>query len=416
MNQIKQLAVALSIALKTPVSARKPMGSGRWLWISASCAALSLVAACHSPTPKPQPPPGLTVQAGQFYRAGKPYRAVGVNYYDLFTRLAAKPENESSLQGLAQLAQAGVPFARFNAGGYSATDWARYLANKEAHFAQMDRVVQAAEQNHIGLIPSLFWSTFLNETVDEHKQAWGDRNSRTLAIMRDYTREVVTRYKTSPAILAWEFGNEWNLYIDLPNAADLRRPGEDANDDLKSTQLAVALAEFAAAVRAVDSTRPLITGHSLPRPAAWNNTENNSWKADTLEQWRAVLPRQNPLGYDTVSIHIYADEEVSKLGGQWTKSWADYLKQLKAYATETRRPLFIGEFGLASNGKFTPEQVKTGYRELIPAMEAAKVDLAAVWVFDLPAQNKDWNITFDNDRAYMLTDVIEANRRWSEPK
>jgi hypothetical protein len=39
--------------------------------------------------------------------------------------------------------------------------------------------------------------------------------------------------------------------------------------------------------------------------------------------------------------------------------------------------------------------------------------MAAVWVYDLPAQNNSWNITFSNDRAYMVHDVIEANREWA---
>jgi hypothetical protein len=46
-------------------------------------------------------------------------------------------------------------------------------------------------------------------------------------------------------------------------------------------------------------------------------------------------------------------------------------------------------------------------------MERAEIDLAAFWVFDLPSQNKDWNATFDNARAYMIKLSAEANRQWN---
>jgi len=357
-------------------------------------------------------PPGLTVADGKFLLAGKPVRAVGICYYDLFTRIAAKPENDSSLTGLKELAQAGVPFVRFNAGGYSERDWEEYLRDKEAHFAAMDRVVKAAEEAGIGLIPSLFWTPNLCHVAGEHKQAWGDPNSATIALMRDYTSKLVGRYKNSPALWAWEFGNEWNLKVDLPNAKELRKPGEDESDDLKSPQLATALGEFAKAVRAIDATRPLITGHSLPRPSAWHNTREKSWAPDDRKQWEEILLRDAPSPFDTLGIHIYADNEPHEACGRWTTGWADYLKNLRDVATANKRALFIGEFGLADGGKFSSEEVKTRYRGILTAMQEAGVDLAAAWVFDLPSQRKDWSITFSNSRAYMLEDVIAANKEW----
>ena len=42
--------------------------------------------------------------------------------------------------------------------------------------------------------------------------------------MRRYTEEVVRRYKDSPAIWGWEFGNEYNLAADLPADSRDRRP------------------------------------------------------------------------------------------------------------------------------------------------------------------------------------------------
>jgi endo-1,4-beta-mannosidase len=381
--------------------------------LTKSLIAGSIVVAAFSLCSCQKPSPGLSVRGGQFFHEGKPLRAVGINYYDLFTRIAAKPQDTSSLKGLETLASLGVPFVRFNAGGYSGKDWERYLADPEVHFATMDRVVREAERLGIGLIPSVFWHSTLNEAVGERRQSWGDPASETLAQMRDYTQRLVSRYKDSPAIWAWEFGNEWNLKMDLPNAADLRNPGQDERDDLTSEHVLLALREFSAVVRNIDPSRPLITGHSHPRAAAWHNTHENNWKKDSFEQWREIVARDNPEPVNTIGIHIYADTEAQEACAEWTTGWPDYLGKLRAVSTEMNRPIFIGEFGLADGGKFSPEQVKTRYRDIITGMEAANVDMAALWVFDLPSQSKDWSCTFTNSRAYMLQDVIEANRRWS---
>jgi hypothetical protein len=45
------------------------------------------------------------------------------------------------------------------------------------------------------------------------------------------------------------------------------------------------------------------------------------------------------------------------------------------------------------------------------AIEANNVPLSAVWVFDHSGQSKDWNITFDNRRSYMLKQIAEADKR-----
>ena len=46
-------------------------------------------------------------------------------------------------------------------------------------------------------------------------------------------------------------------------------------------------------------------------------------------------------------------------------------------------------------------------------METAEVDLAAFWVFDLKNRDKTRNVTFDNERAYMLELTAKANHRWN---
>ena len=360
------------------------------------------------------PAPGLEVRDGKFFLEGRPYRGVGVNYYDLFTRLPANPGDSKSLEGLKRLAKAGVPFVRFNGGGYAPEDWLKYRSNKEVFFQQFDRVVRTAEKAGIGLIPSLFWNPNLPKVVGERKDAWGDPASQTIGLMREYVADVVGRYKDSPAIWAWELGNEWNLYADLPNAKNFRKEGEDERDDLTSRSMAVAITEFASAIRRLDLSRPIITGHSHPRASAWHNTSEKSWSPDSYEQWREVILRDNTGAVDTIGIHIYGDTKATETCGKWTGGWRDYLGRLRELADERKLPVVIGEFGLADGGNRTPEEVKERFQEILAAMESARIDMAAVWVYDLTGQNGAWNITFENGRSYMLAGVIEANRRWDD--
>jgi len=353
---------------------------------------------------------GLTVKDGRLYRDGLPYRGVGCNYFDLFLRVLNKPDDNSSLEGLERLAAAGIPFVRF-AGPYSTKEWRFYQDNREEYFRRFDLVVRAAEKNGIGLIPSLFWSLSLSDMQGEPRDQWGNPQSRTLQLMRQYTGDVVERYKDSPAIWAWEFGNEINLRVDLPNAAQFRPKSGTARDDTTSAHLVTMLSEFARTVREHDSWRPIFSGHSHPRMYAWNNTASKSWKPDTPDQAREIILRDNPGPLNTIGIHLYGDQSVEKELGAWVSNRLHYLKWLKGVATEAGRPLFVGEFGLAE--RKDDREVRPVFEALLAEMDQAKVDLAAFWVYDLPKKGCPWSVKFDNKRAYMIELTAEANRRWN---
>ena len=169
---------------------------------------------------------GLIVdERGTLLLEGTPFRGIGVNYYDAFARTLEANSRTNYDAGFRELAKRKIPFARFSAGGYWPKDWDLYKTNRVAYFARLDGVVKSAGQNGIGLIPSLFWHmSTVPDLVGEPCNRWGETNSRTMAFMRDYTREVVTRYARSSAIWGWEFGNEYNLPADLPNAPEHRPP------------------------------------------------------------------------------------------------------------------------------------------------------------------------------------------------
>lgn len=352
--------------------------------------------------------PGLRVSAdGRWVLAGRPFRGVGVNYYDLFVRSLEASTAVPPEVGLAQLAEKGIPFARFSAGGYWPIHWGLYQTNRTEYFARLDRVVQAAERLRIGLIPSLFWhGPTIPDLVAEPHSAWGDPRSRTCDLMRQYTREVVLRYRASPAVWAWEFGNEHNLPADLPNAADHRPPVvpalgtpaiRTARDEITHEHMRTAVREFAREVRRHDPDRAILSGHAFPRPTAWHQQSERSWKRDSEEQWSAMLAGDNPDPVNTLSGRLYAESDSQVL--PWAVTTARRLK----------KPLFVGEFGVP--GDWGPEN-RRKWAALVDQLTREQVDLAALWVFDFEGQASDWSVTVTNARSGQLEAAAELNRKW----
>lgn len=373
----------------------------------------SLALSAYAAEPASQELLGLTVHEGQLWRQGKPYRGVGANYFSLFSRTLNDPSDASFDVGLKQLSEAKIPFVRFMACGFWPVDWELYLRDKESYFKRLDRVVHSAEQHQVGLIPSLFWHVpAVSDIVGEPLDQLGNQDSRTSAFIRQYTTEVVLRYRDSPAIWGWEFGNEYNLAVDLPNASE-HRPQvvphlktaleRTSRDELSSQAMLVAFSQFADAVRMHDSHRILITGNSLPRPSAYHNTTEKSWQADSKTQFEEVLLRDNPAPFDVLSVHVYGNT-----GQAGTTSLDELMGTLEDISLRAKKPVFVGEFGVAA--KLGADREQAQFKELLDAFETNQVPLAAFWVFDLPFQ-AEWNATTENARGYMLELVGAANAR-----
>ncbi|MCC6487657.1 MAG: cellulase family glycosylhydrolase, partial [Candidatus Hydrogenedentes bacterium] len=386
-----------------------------------------LILAFHcagQPAPAPgvafQPP--LTVsEGGVLLRDGAPYRAVGVNYFSAFSRRLEDANDTSYREGFQELAKRGIPFARFMACGFWPADWVRYSEDPESYFALLDGVVRSAEETGIGLIPSLFWwSPAVPDAVGEARNQWGNPDSKTIALMREYTKAVVTRYRESPAIWAWEFGNEYNLAADLPNAATARppivphkgTPGERSEaDDVRHAMLVTAFREFANAVRAIDPQRPITTGNSLPRPSAFHQREELTWTRDTREQFADALLSGTPGPMDLVSIHIYPHDHPAYFSQPYT-SYDDLLQVCLDATRAAGKALFVGEFGARDDAESGgPDLARREVLQAITALELNEVPLAALWVYDLPHQDSFANVTPTNARKHLLQAVELANHR-----
>lgn len=366
---------------------------------------------------------GLCVdESGQLVKDGQPYRGIGVNYFNGFSRALLDPGDKSYNYGFEVLAKYDIPFARFMAGGYWPSDNRLYMQDKDAYFELFDAFVASAEAHGIGLIPSLFWyHSNVPDLVGEPRSGWGDPDSKTIGFMREYVREVVTRYKDSPAIWAWEFGNEYNLEKDLPNAAD-HRPAVHPNlgtqqsrselDDLTHEHVAAALEEFAKEVRKYDPGRLIVSGNSIPRPGAWNQREHLKFGQDTVEQFKIMLLAENPDPLDGISVHYYLTKS-DRFGKP--EDVDEVLEIMAGTAREAGKPLFIGEFGVGEaeeeGGLIDHELARERFADLASSIDRAGVPLAALWVYDFWGQ-PDWSVTGDNRRAYQLEAIRELNDKY----
>jgi len=361
--------------------------------------------------------PYPTTKDGLLIKDCKPYKAIGVNYFDAFLRTIKNPKDKTYKKGLKLLARHNIPFIRVNLGGFWPKDWTLYLKNKEKYFQLLDEFIKTAETYNIGLIVTLFWNiSAIPDLMNEPVSAWSNPNSKTVAFMKTYTKEIVSRYKDSPSIWVWEFTNELSNLIDLPGsrypktAPHFGTPKKRTKRDKLTWKDAIkAFNAFAQVVRELDPYRPLSSGNTMVRPFAYHLAFTKKWKKDSRQQTAFMLKILNPPSYNLLSVHIYPHHARDYPFAIGYKNLLDFLmKETK----NMEKVLFVGEFGVCRKGKFkNPRLEKQEFLKLLKAIEEAKVPLAALWVYDRKKPKDPCNVTFNNLRAYQLLLIKEINKK-----
>lgn len=378
--------------------------SGRHcLFLFAVCGAILALAA---PTAQSQSPLGLSITNGVLMKDGRPYHGIGVNYFDAFYRNILNRSDTSYVRGFDTLQQHDIPFVRFSLTGYWPSHFALYNTNKPEFYRRLDAFVGQAAIHNVGLIPSFFWTNFMvPDIVGEPVNSWGNPDSRTRQFMRSFTAEVVERYKDSPAIWGWEFGNEFNLGSDLPNAADWRPPiqptlgtptSRSASDDIRGDMIHSAMADFGTVVRRHDPARVISTGNSFMRPSAWNQYTSLSWTTDTPEQSAMIYDLLTPDPMNLVSGHAYD-----------TTGWDTLLE----YSAAQGKVAFFGEFGVPGDD----DAAKAAFHDMLQQIKDDGVPLAAVWNFDRTSAD-EWSISsLPNGRRSWQLDEMQRFNQVPEP-
>lgn len=318
------------------------------------------------------------------------------------------------LDALQMLGRMGIPFARFAASGQWAGDWAQFEADPARHWAGLDKVFAAAEQHGVRLVPTLLWHVpALALHSQEPIQAWADPRSRTRQLAHRYTQTFVERYDSSPALMIYEFSNELNDWVDLPNIInfwpkldptlpDRKRVVEDR---LSSMQLRVIVQDFARTIR-LHSRKPISMGSNTPRGNAWH-LARGSWEVDSRDQVVAQLRAITPPAVDVLSIHLY-EVMVGQRGSAFA-ALTDLLPTFAAAARLDRRTTLIGEFGVPRLADRDAERRR--FADMVQAIGDAGITYAALWNVSLHPFQPDLDVAPDNDRAYQLAALVAANLR-----
>ncbi len=353
---------------------------------------------------------GLTVDpAGILEKGGRPYHGIGANFVGALRRLLVNPNDSSVPRDFKELETYHIPFIRFPALAVWGTP-ARcrayvqkmYQKNPSRYFGAMDKLCAIANHYHVGLIPSLFFTWWPNALAREHGLAvWNNPKSRTYRIWTQYTIQMIKHYEHNPAIWGWEFGNEFNLAMDLPNAKT-QFPGYKPSWDYTHAQMWELYGRFVHLVRKYDPYHIIEAGNSRPRSASWHNMMDHTWKKDSPSQWAYMLKMDNA-PFDIICVHEYgrlAPPNIArgaKLAARWHK------------------PFYVGEFGASG----PPAQSRRLFTAILGSILKAKVPLASVWSFDERSQSSGLNdnsITPTNDRSFMLKAIEAANEQFRKGK
>lgn len=370
-------------------------------------------------------PDGISLQLN-----GRPWRGMGVNYFDAFGRTLYNSKNTTYRDGFRVLDSLKIPFVRLAFCGINLREMAYYNSDKALYFRLMDSVVATARRYNIGLIPTLIWHT--NVAIEMTGQPYGslaDTTGLANRWMAQYVEEVVSRYRNEPTIWAWEVFNELYPYGDLPKTSPNYKP-------LTTTNVQNIHRMLASRIRKHDPDRLISSGNQLPASDQYHRflyrTDTVKYatgrKPDSRAQHRAVLDSLHPPPINMLSSHVYYfRDETGRFFYDKTLTEAGYIQELPKLGKELGMPVFLGEFGVndkdldAFGNPLDSAGQVAFFSSMLDAIEQSWIPLSALWVYDYEyfnppgmvsvGGNSYWTVRMDNSRRYQLVAISKANSR-----
>lgn len=399
---------------------------------------------------------GLYCEDGQMKLDGKPFYGLGVNYYSLFN-YAFTHQWDTSVQcaALETLAEYDVKVIRFSCEppstlGEAKWDW--YFQRKDRYYETLDVLVDKAEEVGIGLIVEFFGDLYsISDYYDEPlATAVRDENSQSSRFRRSYVEEVVTRYKDSPAIYGWEFGNElaWNTllpagYVSVPDLpVDSGRDSRTEEDILGMEEVVLLYSRFAQTVKECDPHGRIVgSGDQSLREYVYHACHFDDFGTDTLAQHREMLAALNPDGMDAVCMHRYADgvrlpDNPGKLNAMASATpirligedgqpfvlydtWTEYLRYMLDESARLGKTCYVGEAGWMyqdATERQSYESALAVVESIASAAYSTRYPLILFWNYDPVTRQMEqdfvdrgsgveysWNENWDKGRAYLET-------------
>lgn len=386
----------------------------------------------------------ISLVDGRFHLDGKPFAEISFNKFDLMWSLYHELEagrvldeknpmvraQENALANLKSLGFRSIRIFAFPWGNGAAAKYTD-AATRTRIFAALDKVVELCEKHGIGLVWSLSAASFADETTSLGELC-ANRASPNRAVLDAYLDEVVTRYRSSKAVLMWEVHNELTLEADLPPPP--APTGRNPHPTL--AEVARFYDDIARRIKRNDPLRLVNNGGSVPREFQWNLCQGNGWTRDTPEeQARCFELLFKDSAIDVIDIHYYLHQHpgMRVAGGNGQDHWlglADY----KSMAGRVGKPLMIGEIGRAPVGPDNQEfwRENPGYfrglsdteaalrwiQPMLDEMVAAEIPLSYWWTYqsDRAMDAEDplgFHVSIEKNPEIVRA-IAEANRRLQE--
>ncbi|MGC8862223.1 MAG: cellulase family glycosylhydrolase [Armatimonadota bacterium] len=362
------------------------MNTNELLILAALCVSLILASAESVRAQQSSPEVGILTRRGsELLMHGKPFRAVGLNKFDLALQyVKGGAEREKAARDIQDAAAKGFRLIRFGACMFYPKEmnaWAR-----DDYWASLDAMFADARKAGLWLVPCLVWNTYLfpdmaNETI---RQMLTDKDSRSRQYVELYISEFVERYKNEPTILFWELWCELNLGADLEfmrpygyhhlNVTEQGcPPARLRTDNFTTDQMIAFLRDLARLVKKIDPVHLISSGHSIPRPAAQHlRRKSGDWTPDSVEEAERYLRDIHPDPIDIISIHLYNFDfcQDNIRFGNTDKDSAVILRDYKRMADRIGKPIFLGEAGgqaFDDPGGAVPPFSKSIIKEMVEA-------------------------------------------------
>ncbi len=336
---------------------------------------------------------GLQVdKKGTIMLNGKPYYGFGVNFFPAFSlcldRICFNDTRCDLEAHFRRLSEEKIPCIRVMFTVYYGNYVYLYVDKdkKETYFAAMDYLVSLAEKYRIGIIASLFWNVnAFNDYCNEPLDLIAVKDSKSNQLRLDYIKDVVGRYKYSPAIWAWEVGNELNLACEMLDTEFTTSDG--SRSVFRTEYLRGYYSIIGEAVRREDPYRMITGGDAAPRTnsmSLYRSRGTVEAPDNTYEENKTTFDWYTPKPLDTISVHypeLYLMGDYAKAAGELN---------IALYVGEFHGKLFVNPLDKLSPEESCEEALeRSTWLEMRDTYIKCGIQLVTSWTYGSYAQAKN---------------------------
>jgi len=331
--------------------------------------------------------------------------AIGLNKFDLLKQYLGTASGGDGQFAYRRVTQAmgrkamvdardvGARFFRISATGFSPSayggrgDLDLWRRDPAAHWALFDQMMNDLHKHGMQAVLTLVWnaSQFPAMTGETIPQLLRNPESKSYVLLSRYVTELVSRYRSHPALLFYELTNELNLGADLDSVARCRRGPYpklcEPRGNFSTEDVILFTDRLAGLIRELDSSHLISSGFSVPRVFAQRLRKRPEWETGRLEtaDTRAELERylrDTHMHIDIVSVHLYGGKSEQRFG---SNDAIDLLATLKQITDRMGKPLFVGEFG-EQKGSSRGQDFYT--EQMLKKLVELRVPYSAIWVWE----------------------------------